>query len=236
MKKLIKKLQLNNKGAAMVSVVIVAAFITILASTMLYFTSMNYQMKSTGYQNNRSFYKAEEALDVIKSVLVKDVSAAYEKAYKATMVEYAAFDPTTRQSEFQKVFIDELETLWTGRAASAGSYEEAIKALIDSDTGVDATLKSDAKGCIYVDPVAPAVGISKIESEGKFIIENVKVNYTQNGYTSYINTDICLVAPDYDFTLEASSASYVAPADPADAERKTVNMSEHVIFMNWTRY
>ncbi len=235
MKKLIKRLQLNNKGAAMVSVIIVAAFITILASTMLYFTGMNYQMKGTDYQNTKSFYKTEEALDVIKAVLVNDVSLAYEKAYRTIMVDYATLDPGTRNEEYKIAFVDELETIWTARV-SGGSYEDAIKDMINNDPNIDATVKADVVSCIYVDPIEAPASSSKIETEGKFIIEDVKVHYTQNGYSSYITTDLCLVAPDYDFSVNASDTSYVAPADPADAERDIVNMSDYVIFMNWKRY
>ena len=190
MEKLIKKLQLNNKGAAMVSVIIVAAFITILASTMLYFTSMNYQMKSTSYQ-----------------------------------------------SQYMSAFLAELQKIWTDRkTAAGGSYEDAIKELINSDAEIEAAIKTDVIDALYIDPSAPAVDIATIDTEGKFIIQNVKVHYSQNGYSSYIITDLCLVAPDYDVTLETSASSYTAPADPADAERKTVNMSDYVIYMNWTRY
>ncbi len=53
----------NNKGAALVAVLIGVLFITILASSLLYMSTMNYQMKGMRYQLTDNFYTAEFAIE-----------------------------------------------------------------------------------------------------------------------------------------------------------------------------
>lgn len=57
------KKRLNNKGAAMVSVMIAVAFIAIIATSLLYMAYMNYLTKVMRYNSTDNFYTAEFALD-----------------------------------------------------------------------------------------------------------------------------------------------------------------------------
>ncbi|MCR5129136.1 MAG: hypothetical protein K6B69_13670 [Lachnospiraceae bacterium] len=57
-----KKLR-KNDGAALVAVLIGVLFITILASSLLYMSTLNYQMKSMRYSSTDNFYTAEFALE-----------------------------------------------------------------------------------------------------------------------------------------------------------------------------
>ena len=63
----------DNRGAAIVTVIVVSAFITIIATTMLYIAGRNYISKQTDYQNKISFYQAEEVLDKLKAYLVEEL-------------------------------------------------------------------------------------------------------------------------------------------------------------------
>ena len=53
----------NKKGAALVAVLIGILFIAILASSLLYMSTMNYQMKSMHQFSTDNFYTAEYAMD-----------------------------------------------------------------------------------------------------------------------------------------------------------------------------
>lgn len=55
--------KLKNKGAALVAVLIGVLFITILASSLLYMSTMNYQMKGMRYSSTDNFYTAEFAME-----------------------------------------------------------------------------------------------------------------------------------------------------------------------------
>ena len=84
-----KKHKLNNAGSAIVTVLVVVTFITILATVLLYISGLNYQMKVTDYRTKESFYQAETPVEELRAQLAKDVQIAFAKAYAAAMSEYA---------------------------------------------------------------------------------------------------------------------------------------------------
>lgn len=55
--------KLNNKGVALVTVLITMTFATILATSLIYMAYMNYAMKSMRFSSTDNFYTAEFALD-----------------------------------------------------------------------------------------------------------------------------------------------------------------------------
>ena len=67
----------NNKGMAMVSVLIAVAFITILATALLYISFNNFQMKVVNYESKVNFYETEHDL-VVASTAIRN--AVYSNA------------------------------------------------------------------------------------------------------------------------------------------------------------
>lgn len=59
----------NNRGAAMVSVLIAVAFIAVLATSLLYLSYMNYLTKVMRYGSTDDFYTSEYAVDELSSTL-----------------------------------------------------------------------------------------------------------------------------------------------------------------------
>lgn len=251
MKKLLKRLKPNNDGAAMISVMIVSVFVIVLASTMLYFTSMNFQMKNTDYQNKQAFYKAERTLDIIKSILVIDVSNACETAYKAVMTRYAELDANSRQDLYAEKYAEALQNIWITRRDTNGdkipdiSGTEAFYNLVDAVAdpsnvngylGVSDATKNEIKKCLedgLAYDMSDGDGIDGIQFEykpgdGQFIIKNVKILFTDGSYTSWLSTDIALVLPEYSVEIDKS-------APGTSAGRETINMSDYVLYMNWKR-
>lgn len=55
--------KLNNDGAALVTVIVVITFISILATVILYSSGMNFAMKTTDIKTKVSFYDAETAME-----------------------------------------------------------------------------------------------------------------------------------------------------------------------------
>ena len=53
--------ELNNKGSALVMVIVAMAFIGIMASVMRCLSTMNYQMKINNYKAKDNIYSAETA-------------------------------------------------------------------------------------------------------------------------------------------------------------------------------
>ena len=63
----------NNKGAALVSIMIAVAFITILATALLYMSFNNYKMKVINYESKANFYETELSLTHMSTTLRNDV-------------------------------------------------------------------------------------------------------------------------------------------------------------------
>ncbi len=61
--------RINNKGAAMVSVLIATVFIAVLATTLLYMAYLNYLTKAVRNASNDNFYTCEYALDDLATSL-----------------------------------------------------------------------------------------------------------------------------------------------------------------------
>lgn len=60
-----KTIKINNKGAALVSIMITIAFVSIVATTLLMISFNNYQMKVTSAQSKNNFYEAEQNLNIV---------------------------------------------------------------------------------------------------------------------------------------------------------------------------
>ena len=243
--KKVMRLRINNKGSAIVSVIVVTAFITILATTILYTTGMNYRIKANDYQNKQTFYKAEQALDELKAALVEDVSAAYVYAYGEVAAEYSQLTADERAAEYNRLFVEYLRKLWiegeNSRVKMAGySNVKALEKYFESKTKLSAGEclalvepvpnpdGSKTTDGIWYDDKPKAVDSdddAKKVQEGQFIIRNVVVKHVENGYITYIRTDIALNAPEYNWNGSA------APAGDG-----VLRMSDYVVYTNWTKY
>ena len=55
----------NNKGAALISVMIAITFLSIVSTTLLVITLNNYQMKVVNSQSKSNFYETEQRINVV---------------------------------------------------------------------------------------------------------------------------------------------------------------------------
>lgn len=220
---------MNNKGSALISVLVVTTFITILATTMLYVAAMNFQQKQTDYENKQSFYGAEKALDELKSILVKDVQAAYVKAYNKTTRNFARMNASQRRGYFQDEFMAELKTTWEGRVNTSGDLLTAVQ---DVMTGTPGTYSAEADSFYKI----ADYGVYETTDSGgeklqKFALKGVQVKYTSGNYTTFLYTDICLEPPAVDWTADSFSPS----TEPEAVDRKTIAFTDYVSYVNWRK-
>lgn len=224
-----RRLKWNNRGSALISVLVVTTFITILATTLLYVAAMNFQQKQTDYENKQSFYGAEKALDELKSILVKDVQAAYVNAYNKTIRNYARMNASERKSYFQDEFMAELKTTWEGRVNTSGDLLSAVQ---DVMRGTPGLYSGDADSFYKVLDygVYETVGGSG-EKLQKFAIKGIQVKYTVGNYTTFLYTDICLEPPAVNWTADSFSATTVTTPN----ERETIAFTDYVSYVNWRK-
>jgi hypothetical protein len=224
------KVKNDNRGAALVTVLVVTAFVSIIATTMLYITSRNFIVKQVDYNNTTSFYEAEEALDSLKALLVQDVSNAYMYAYADAMSNYLDFNKEIKEY-YANSYFDRLEYYWKDRASTYSDFTTCVKKYM-LDNGVDENVVK----CIT------EVGSYKTHSEsGKFVIMGVKAEYTdENGYSTYISVDIGLEAPDVDFDMIVSTSDGKTDSDKSSTggtgSSNPIDIASCVKYMNWQRY
>ena len=88
MRRLKNKLKLNNAGAALVTVIVVIAFVSVMVTVLLYSAGINYYMKTTDMRIKNNFYSTETALEQIRAALVDLAGDAYEESLNNCMVNY----------------------------------------------------------------------------------------------------------------------------------------------------
>ena len=226
-----ERVKKDNRGSAIVTVMIVVSFLSVLITVLLYVSAMNYKTKQLEYLNSKSFYITETALEEIKSLLVEDVSKASKAAYETTMLKYASLSYSGRMELYEQTFINEMEALWNARAAG-GTNTEALQNC--------AALTGDTRGCIvsvgawsseFVDISGDSIKDAVVK------LEQVVVSYTTaDGYNTMIQTDFYIEAPGFDWGIDTSGTWTGANVDNQDNVRSKINVEDYVVFRNWTKY
>lgn len=228
-----KPVKLNNTGSAIVTVIVVVTFISILATTILYMSGMNFFMKMTDLRTKESFYDGEMALEEIKAALMAEASKACEAAYTKVAINYAATDSATRYSLFQNEFLNALEKNWQAKTQNPAnpdapfSYEIVLQKLVDekyrSGISVDASILNAGSLEIHRD-------------EGYAFVRGVKLQYTDaDGYTTVISTDYLIMVPKLNWGLDGSKKEWTSGEGAAQLVRNDIDMSECVKYYNWVK-
>lgn len=155
----------NNKGVAMITVLITITFLGILASSLMYMAYMNYLTKTVRYRSTDNFYTDEMALDEISAKL-QQIAASVSGNSNANAIK----------------------AIGTAVGASGGKYDPAKVAALATNTkaeGVTVTVETAAADCIF----------NAASNNSKVTLENVilKTVSVAEDYSSTITTDITIV-------------------------------------------
>lgn len=229
--------KLNNRGSAMVTVIVVVVFVSILATTLLYISVLNYQMKVVDYNTKVTFYEAEVPMEEIRAQLVIDASDAFGEAYRQIISQFATLDSNRREMEFRTAFYRELLSIWDERDGNKDDTIEAVNAIRviinDPDPGLDPGNPSpvfavSVAGGFRTDPSDPAALPSSVRLEG------VEIQYTDqsNHYTSIIETDFYIQIPDLNWGVDSYAGTWEAGASISGQE---MDFQKMVTYVNWTK-
>ncbi|MBD5445050.1 MAG: hypothetical protein HDR29_05805 [Lachnospiraceae bacterium] len=211
-KKNLLQLKQDNKGAAMVMVLVIIMFISILAAILMFVSYLGYQMRLMDKRGKDTFYDAETVLDEINTGLQEEASEAMAEAYNKVMTNYAAYDSTVmRSSEFYRTYINELKKRLQGSEPD-GRYDIKLlrswlsDEIVGNTTGTEADgdrasrLKFGTYGAIVESNVTPEAYTLDYKESEYLKIKDLKVTYVDtNGYVSIISTDIKLMLPTVSF-------------------------------------
>jgi type II secretory pathway pseudopilin PulG len=103
----------TDRGSTLITVIVVIAFISILATIMLYLAGENYKTKASDLKTKESFYEAEEVVEFLRSQLITEVSKASAEGYTESCIYYVSqSDKSIRQSTYLNTFKDSMEDSW----------------------------------------------------------------------------------------------------------------------------
>lgn len=201
----------NEKGSALVSVIVVIAFISILATTMLYISGTNYQLKMADNKSKVSFYQTEEPVDQLRADVVRIVAETEKQIYPEMMTSIGArINDQDLELYYKNLFFNtlekKLETYKNG--LNAADYPEKDAFIWTRDTASDC-----------------------------YRIENIVVKQKNaNGYTSIISTDIVIEAPKMEWpykTAEKDGSGNFGPQTVNAGEK--VDYFKCVYYSNWVK-
>ena len=185
----------DDRGSALVVVLVAVAFLTILGSLLLFTTYTGYQMKMMERRSNDNFYSAEAALNEVRIGIQKAASDAIAVAYTDILEHYNTSLAEESEAAFQEHFVDALFR-WTNAAGNpllkrvtlaSSTYDlEVLRQFLSHDDAV--TLSSVG---------APTV----IEREDAIVLKGLQVSYVDDGYETTLSTDLTIGKPGFTYTL-----------------------------------
>lgn len=196
-RKLYKGLKRDDRGSAIVIVIIAMALIGILASAILWSSYMNYMIKLADIRNKNSFYSAETVMEQIMAGMQHEASAAITLSYQDVMKNWE-FDEneTNRFNRFGTTYLDTLVRNLTDPLKGTGFYSlKVLQDFVDDDlfAGVDLA-EWESSSCRM-----------ELVNNASLVLYDVRVSYTdENDYVSIIHTDISIDVPKLVFYQNGS--------------------------------
>lgn len=196
-------LRQDNRGSAIVIVIIAMALIGILVSAILWSAYMNYMIKIADSKNKNSFYSAETVMEQIMAGMQHEASAAITISYQDVMKNWGnnitgnlSESEANRYNQFVTTYLDTLVKNLTDPVKGTGFYSlKVLQDFVDDD---------------LFDGVNPEVWKSsscrmELVNNASLVLHDIKVSYTdENDLVSIINTDICIDVPKLVFYQNGS--------------------------------
>lgn len=200
----------DDRGSAIVIVIISMALIGILASTILWASYLNYRIKVNDLKVKNSFYSAETVVEQIVAGVKKEVvSKAVNEAYLEVVSNWDALGTdSNRENFFATAYIEQVEKNLGvgGTGIPAGEYKRAIlEGFVDTEFWTE----GNSNGFIVKDVWEEKPPTFKTYEENRaalngnssMTIKNICVEfYDSDGLLSIINTDIAIDIPKLRFT------------------------------------
>ena len=182
----------DNRGSAIVLVIIAIAMIGILASTIMWAAYVNYMIKCADIRNKNSFYSSETVVEQIMAGMQHEASAAISLSYQETMQNWGGTkkeDEDRRFSTFTTSFLDALIASLKDTSKGSGFYDrDVLKSYVDADLFARVDLAE------WDNPEYPSQ--MELINNSTLVLRNIRVSFTdENGYVSIVNTDICIDVP-----------------------------------------
>ena len=208
MKRYCKKFIRDDRGSAIVVVLVAMTFIVVLASILLYLSLVNIQMKNIDRLGKESFYDAESVMNEVRAQVQVVVSEAINTAYTDVLNNYNIYEDDNddksiddeRETAFQSLFYVELNKSAIFTEDGTAYDPEQLAVLLGLESDVEK--QDDEKHNDNITISSDSCKVSK-ESDG-IKLESVKVELeTKDGFYTSVKSDIKIKTPRF----QAISAS-----------------------------
>lgn len=193
-------------------VLVIVAFISILAAVLMFVSYAGYEMRLADKQGKDNFYSAETVLDEINAGLQVEISRALSEAYQKVMINYALYETEAkRNEEFYNIYYAKLQDALQLDAAHPNQYNiSTLRGYVTAEmlgdgSGADGSReKFGTYGAIVESNSKNASGdnvytLSLLKTG--ILIKDLKVSYVNKaGYISIITTDIRIALPEANFS------------------------------------
>lgn len=177
----------DNRGSAIVMVLVSMAFVGIMVSMLMFVTYNNYRMKITDYKAKDNFYSAEMAMDEIRAGVSGKVYDAFSLAYQDTMMNYGNEDLGNKNLYFKEAYVNNMVSF----LASPNSMEKYDLHVLRSFVTKPAAAKGEVGAYVNSDTCY------FLKYEDGIRLKDIVVTYTdEQGYVSIIESDILLAFPN----------------------------------------
>lgn len=209
LKKELQNRKRDDKGAALVLVIVAIAFVGMLVAMILYMAYCNYLMKSNDTMAKDNFYTAEYALDVINAGLQMDVSECMSEAYVKTVNNSSDKDSEFMEQDFKEEFVAKIVSKLQhreGEVVNPNRWDVSHLTDFWGSNGITVQTTPGLIGaCMDVDEDADENLLEIADNKQYVTLYNLKVVYTdEKGFVSIIRTDVRIKVPDIGFAQSAS--------------------------------
>ncbi len=180
----------DNRGSAMIIVIVVIALVSILVSVLYSVATLNVQMKSVDRKAKKNFYSAEGVLEQINLGLQNEMSAVAEEAYTEVMQTYnTTSQESVRRSKFNEKLLTTLKTSLENGGPVNHYTEAKLRSYLTADVADTTTT--------VIKSTNDAWTLEYVAGGDSLVLKGVEITYTDaEGFQSIIKTDIRLKAPN----------------------------------------
>ncbi len=179
-------LKKDNRGAALVLVLLVAALVSMLVTLVLVATVSNAKSKSTEQIGNNNFNVADSAIEELTMGLEEIADSALRDAYTHMLLIYSKTVQKQRLQILQELFSNSI----VGKIAAGDGTSK-----VDIDK-LRAMIVDASNGSVLTGNNADEVPTYLVDTDYSVVIKDVKITYTDDkGYETIITTDIRFSIP-----------------------------------------
>ncbi len=221
--KCIKRRELDQKGSALILVIVALSFIGILGSLILSLTAMNLRMKVYDRESKKNQYESEAAVTELRTGLEEVSAKAMEEAYREVMDTYVTINrDETLTNAFDKRYLVRLIYYLSNNKGNAKIFMETptkenfekaniydYQLLVNYISSDDAASKAereafenvmkkvtDADEAVIECPWAESGFDPDMDVEHNIVLKNLTFKFVNDqGYETTVKTDVVMDTP-----------------------------------------